>query len=99
MVQAKSEGRWWFKQMSSVAVVTDCNVQFWLSQRTLIPSGLLSGIVLPDLSGCTHNRVELQVPAINAAVGSPPPQAVSKNATNKQAAVLKRVLIQSSAGS
>jgi hypothetical protein len=99
MVQAKSEGRSCFRQKSSVAVVTDFNVQFWLSQRTLIPSGSLSGIVLPDLSGCTHNPVELQVPAINAAVGSPPPQAVSKKAINKQAAVRKRVLIQSSAGS
>jgi hypothetical protein len=59
---SKSTGLVWFKQISSLAVETDVKVQFWLSQVTVIPLVVLSGISKPDRAGRpAHKLVESQV--------------------------------------
>lgn len=62
-VHTKSAGLRWFRQISSVAVVSVCRLQFWLSHVTDTPVSLLSGMRLPELAGrAAHKAVESQTP-------------------------------------
>ena len=74
MVHNRSVGCVWDRQISSMAELTDCNEQFWLSQVTEMPVVLLSGMVDPLVAGlAAHSVVESHVALCRLGVFPPPP--------------------------
>jgi hypothetical protein len=91
MVQARSAGCEWFRQMSTDAEATVCKLQFWLSQVADMPVEALSGIWDPlGEEGTAHMDCESQVALVLADgldVLPPPPQLTRSAAVQKRRAV------------
>jgi hypothetical protein len=75
-------------QSSSLADETDLKLQFWLSQVTVMPMVLLSGICKPDRAGRpAHKLVESQTAfsKVRESLTSEPPQPASIKVPAKKA--------------
>lgn len=77
--------------MSSVADVTVCSVQFWLSQLTDIPVLLLSGMPMPESLGwAAHKVVESQVALVDCDEGEPPPPQLANSVASMSKALFQK---------
>lgn len=96
MVQVRSVVRRWLKQISSSADEIVRSVQFWLSQLTVMPVPLLSGIPLPELSDWVpHKLLESQTALVDGLLGGvegePPPPQLANSVVSVSKALVQRI--------
>ena len=93
MDQLKSAGLVCARHISILADETDFRLQFWLSQVTVMPLVLLSGICKPDRAGRpAHKLVESQVASrmvLDSCTGDPPQPAKIREPAKPRQASLK----------